>query len=104
TCEADQLKLLGRAVEPVDGAVAQAGAQGLKVFVDGAEAVPAVAGVIAGLGERAERGAKGKITFCLLDPSLPGEVEMDLGDALPVSPAVKSALKSLGGVAFVEDM
>ncbi|MEL6913975.1 MAG: DNA polymerase III subunit alpha [Pseudomonadota bacterium] len=104
TVEADQLKLLGRAVTPIDSAVAQVGASGLKIFVEEESAVPSVASVIAGLPETVLRGAKGPLRFCLMDPSLPGEVELDLGDGFPVSPQVKSALKSLPGVLMVEEL
>ena len=104
TMEADQLKLLGRSVTPIDSAVAQAGASGLKVFVEDATAVPSVAGVFEGLKEAAARGAKGPIRFCLMDPALPGEVELDLGRDFPVSPQVKQAIKSLPGVLMVEEL
>ncbi len=104
TLESDQLKLLGRAVTPIDNAVAQVGATGLKIFVEDQMAVPSVAGVLAGLPETVKNGAKGPITFCLMDPALPGEVELDLGDQFPVSPQVKSALKSLEGVLMVEEL
>ena len=104
TMEADQLKLLGRSVTPIDSAVAQAGASGLKVFVEDTAAVPSVAGVFEGLKEAAARGAKGPIRFCLMDPALPGEVELDLGRDFPVSPQVKQAIKSLPGVLMVEEL
>ena len=104
TMEADQLKLLGRSVTPIDSAVAQAGATGLKVFVEEVSAVPSVANVFAGLAERAQKAAKGPIRFCLMDPALPGEVEIELGESFPVSPEVKSALKSLPGVLMVEEL
>ncbi|NBT32971.1 MAG: DNA polymerase III subunit alpha, partial [Rhodobacteraceae bacterium] len=42
TMEADQLKLLGRSVAPIDTVVADAGSSGLRVFIDGAEAIPSV--------------------------------------------------------------
>ena len=48
-------------------------------------------------------GGKGQIQFCLLDPSLPGEVEIDLGSGFPMNPQIKGAIKSLGGVVMVED-
>ncbi|MEO1705258.1 MAG: OB-fold nucleic acid binding domain-containing protein, partial [Pseudomonadota bacterium] len=104
TMEADQLKLLGRSVTPIDNAVAQAGASGLKVFVEDEMAVPSVAHVFAALPDKSKRGAKGPLRFCLLNPDLPGEVELDLGDGFPVSPEVKSALKSLPGVLMVEEL
>ena len=38
-----------------------------------------------------------------MNSDLPGEVEIDLGDDFPVSPQIKGALRSLGGVIEVED-
>ncbi|MEM6275878.1 MAG: DNA polymerase III subunit alpha [Pseudomonadota bacterium] len=104
TMEADQLKLLGRSVSPIDSAVAQASASGLKVFVEDSAAVPSVASVFAGLAESTTRATKGPIHFCLMDPALPGEVELDLGGSFPVSPQVKAAIKSLPGVLMVEEL
>jgi DNA polymerase-3 subunit alpha len=40
----------------------------------------------------------------LMDSSLPGEVEIDLGQDFPVTPQIKGAIKSLMGVMEVEDL
>jgi DNA polymerase-3 subunit alpha len=42
--------------------------------------------------------------LCLLDPSLPGEVDIDLHAEFPVNPQIKGALKSLVGVVEVEEV
>ncbi|WP_212525064.1 DNA polymerase III subunit alpha [Actibacterium sp. MT2.3-13A] len=103
TLEGDQLKLLARAVQPIDIVVADAGGMGLKVFVDDAGAVQAVAGLLVrARGETGLRG-RGPIQFCLMDPALPGEVEMALGE-FPVNPQIKGAIKSLPGVMAVEEV
>ncbi|MEM1302581.1 MAG: OB-fold nucleic acid binding domain-containing protein, partial [Pseudomonadota bacterium] len=104
TMEADQLKLLGREVSPIDGVVAQAGATGLRIYVEDIAAVPSVATVLADLGDKAKGAAKGPIQFCLMGDGLPGEVEIEAGDGFPVSPQIKSALKSLNGVLQVEEL
>ena len=104
TLEADQLKLLGRSVAPVDVAVADAGASGLRVFIDKETTVPAVASVLEQSAKEVKSGAKGPIYFCLMDPALPGEVEIDTGREFPVTPQVKGAIKSLGGVLEVEEV
>ena len=49
-------------------------------------------------------GAKGPIYFCLMDPALPGEIEIDTGCKFPVTPQVKGAIKSLEGVLEVEEV
>jgi DNA polymerase-3 subunit alpha len=103
TSEGDQLRLTGRAVQPIDEVVQGAGA-GLRVFVQAEEALPAVASVLAQAREAARRAKGGPVTLLLLDPSLPGEVEIDVGDGWPVTPQVRRALRSLPGVLEVEEV
>jgi DNA polymerase-3 subunit alpha len=102
TMEADQLKLLGRSVAPIDAAVADAGGAGLRVFIDGPEVIGSVASILANAARDGVRG-RGPVYFCLMNDDLPGEVELDLGDDFPVNPQIKGALRSLGGVIEVED-
>jgi len=104
TMEADQLKLLGRSVAPVDIAVADAGATGLKIWVEDAQAVQSVANILEDARAAAQRTARGPVQMCLLDPALPGEVEIDLGTEFPVNPQIKGALKSLPGIMDVEEI
>ena len=104
TLEADQVKLLGRSVASVDVAVADAGASGLRVFIDSETTVPAVASVLNQSANQIKSGAIVPIYFCLMDPALPGEVEIDTGCEFPVTPQVKGAIKSLGGVLEVEEV
>ncbi len=103
TMESDQLKLLGRAVQPIDEVVADAGSVGLRIFVDAPEAIATVAGVLDNAARTVTRGGRGPVHFCLMDPGLPGEVEIATGRDYPVSPQIKGALKSLGGVVMVEE-
>lgn len=104
TMEADQLKLLGRSVGPADAVVADAGGSGLKVFIDAPEAISAVASVLEGAAASARKAGRGPVEFCLMDPSLPGEVEVALGQEFVVNPQIKGAIKSLTGVLEVEDI
>ncbi|WP_271952546.1 DNA polymerase III subunit alpha [Ruegeria faecimaris] len=104
TMEADQLKLLGRSVGPVDAVVAEAGATGLRIFVDQPQVLPTVAKVLEDAAGAAKGAAKGPIHLCLLDPGLPGDVEMDLGQEFPINPQIKGAIKSLDGVMSVEEI
>ncbi|WP_099826788.1 DNA polymerase III subunit alpha [Oceaniglobus indicus] len=104
TMETEQLKLLGRSVAPIDSAVADAGSAGLRVFVDDADAVASVASVLNNaMGDRTIR-VRGPVSLCLMHKDLPGEVEVSLGDRFPVTPQIKGAIKSLGGVVTVEDL
>ena len=102
--DAEQLKLLCRSVQPMDGAVAQLGASGLRVYLDNTAAIDRVATVLREAIRATKNGAKGPISFCLLNESLPGEVDMELGQNFPVTPQIKGALKSLEGVLMVEDL
>ncbi|MDR9395697.1 MAG: DNA polymerase III subunit alpha, partial [Roseovarius sp.] len=104
TMEADQLKLLGRSVQPIDGVVADAGASGLRIFIEAPDAVPLVASVLEEARAAARNARPGPITFCLMRGDLPGEVEIDAGREFPVNPQIKGAIKSLGGVLAVEEV
>jgi DNA polymerase-3 subunit alpha len=104
TLESDQLKLLARSVMPIDAAVAQAGATGLLVFINDAQAIETVATVLEEAAKAARGAGKGPVQLCLMDPELPGEVDMDLGQDFAVNPQIKGAIKSLDGVLSVEEL
>jgi DNA polymerase-3 subunit alpha len=102
TQEADQLKLLARAAQPVD-AVAQAGApSGLRVFVEGEGALPGLSKLLGRLG--AEKGPRGPVHLCLMAEGLPGEVELRLADLYPTGPQASRAIRSQPGVSLVEEV
>ena len=103
TMEADQLKLLARSIGPVEQMVAGAGATGLKIWVEGAAAISQIASVLSRAADQMPKAGRGPIRLCLADSGLPGEVEMDLHQDFPVTPEIKGAVKSLGGVLAVED-
>ncbi len=102
--EADQLKLLCRSVSPIDAVVADAGGMALKVFVNKPDVIASVAGLLERAGEQAKGARPGEVSLCLLDPTLPGEVDMTLGRSFPLNPQIKGAIKSLGGVVDVEEV
>src|SRR6056297_2526835 len=104
TMESDQLKLLCRSVQPIDGMVADAGAVGLRIFVDQPGVIGSVATVLEGASKAARGGAPGPIHFRLMGEGLPGEVEIDSGVEYPVTPQIKGAIKSLSGVVMVEEI
>ncbi|KIN67455.1 DNA polymerase III, alpha subunit [Sulfitobacter donghicola DSW-25 = KCTC 12864 = JCM 14565] len=104
TMESDQLKLLGRSVAPIEMAVADVGGMGLRIFIESPNAVASVAEVLAGAKQAARTGGKGPVHLCLMDPALPGEVEVDLGAEFPVTPKIKGAIRSLSGVLEVEEI
>ncbi len=104
TMESDQLKLLARSVAPVEAAVAGAGASGLRIFVETADALPQIASVLGRAAEQMPKAARGPIQLLLSDPGLPGEVELDAGRDFPVTPEIKGAVKSLDGVLAVDEI
>ncbi len=106
TLEADQLKLLCRGAEPIDKAVTTGpgAVTGFRVFVEEVGAVATVQAILGRAAEEAKAAPRGPIRLTLLAPDLPGEVEMELGDRLPVSPQLRGALKAISGVATVEDL
>jgi len=104
TLEDGQLKLLARAAQPVDQVVADAAPAGLKVWVEHAEALAPVARVLERARAEATRAATGPVALLLSTADLPGEVELALPGAWPVSPQVRGALRSLAGVLEVEEV
>ncbi len=105
--EADQLKLLARSVSPIDTVAADAGAMGLRIFVDEPAAVTSVAALLERATAEAKSRARGPVQLCLMAPDMPGhiqEVEVALGERFHVNPQIKGALKSLVGVVMVEDV
>ena len=103
TLEADQLKLLAKSVKPIDDAVAGDQAAGLRVFIDRAEGVASVQSLLDRLSAEGAAKTRAAVSLCLLAQDLPGEVDVLLGQDFPVSPQIRSALKSLDGVVMVED-
>jgi DNA polymerase-3 subunit alpha len=104
TFEADTLKLLARAVQPIDAVVADAGASALRVYLDRAEAAASAAALfdrVAALGPNGARGAA--VTFCVHDTETGREIDVTLPALYPVTPQVRAALKSIDGVAAIED-
>jgi DNA polymerase-3 subunit alpha len=94
-----------RGVAPVESLVAQAGVTGFRVFLESPGAIEMVATILED-AQAAARGTatKGPVQLCLMDPALPGEVEMDLGQEFVLTPQIKGALKSIDGVMSVEEL
>ncbi|EIE53084.1 DNA polymerase III subunit alpha [Citreicella sp. 357] len=103
TVDSDQLKLLARSFGPVETVVADAGASGLRIFIETPGCVSQIASVLTRAAEQMPKAGRGPVRLCLSGQGLPGEVEMDLKREFPVSPEIKGAVKSLDGVLAVED-
>ncbi len=103
TLEGDELKLLARAAQPIDVALAGAASAGLRVYVDDATAAPSLATRLAAVAGEAGNRKRGPVNLILMHPDLPGEVEIALPDPYPMSPQIVGALKTLPGVVHVEE-
>jgi DNA polymerase-3 subunit alpha len=103
TMEADTLKLLCRGVQPIDGVVADAGATGLRIYVEDARAISSVAGLLANLKGGHPR-ARGPVLFCVADAQSGQEYDIRIGDGFAITPQVKGAVKAMGGVLTVEEV
>ncbi|MBM7066640.1 DNA polymerase III subunit alpha [Actibacterium sp. 188UL27-1] len=104
TMEADQLKLLARAVAPIDTVAAAGDALALKVYVQTAASVDLVHSLLARASKEATIRSRATVSLCLMPEDSQNEVTMDLGQDFPLNPQIKSALKSLPGVITVEDI
>ena len=104
TMESEQLKLLGRSVTPIDALVQDAGAVGLRIFIEDTQAIDHVATVLQRAVTDKIKAGRGPIYFNLMAKGLPGEVEIDCGVEFPVNPQIKGALRSLDGVIEVEEV
>jgi DNA polymerase-3 subunit alpha len=101
-----QLSLLLRGARPLDAVAASGGdgGSGFRLFVNDAGAVRTVRSILARTAEAGPVRIRGAIHLTLMDPALPGEVDMEIGTGLPVSPQVRGALKAVQGVVDVEDL
>ncbi|MGG7566324.1 DNA polymerase III subunit alpha [Rhodovulum sp. DZ06] len=99
----DQVKMLLRAVQRIDDAVADAASMGLKVFVESEAAVESVARVLGDARKAAGRRKGGPVSLVLMAQDLPCEVELELKGEWPLTPQVAGAVKAASGVVMVEE-
>ncbi|MFV0335312.1 MAG: DNA polymerase III subunit alpha, partial [Tropicimonas sp.] len=107
TAEAEQLKLLCKGARPIDEASAgpgNGGGGGFRVFMNDSRALVVLESILTRTREAGPVRLRGPIHVALMDPTLPGEVEMEIGPDLPVSPQVRGAVKAVAGVIDVEDL
>jgi DNA polymerase-3 subunit alpha len=99
----DQVKMLLRAAQSVDSAVADAAAMGLKIYVSDPAALPSIRARL----EESKKGARGRgrgpVNLVLMAPDLPCEVELALPGEYPMTPQIAGAIKAASGVVMVEE-
>ncbi len=104
TLEGETLRLLAHSVVPVDSVAADAGGMALRLFIDGPDAVTSVRSVLRRMADGKGARGTGPITFTVPDPATGHEIDVTPKDEWPLTPAIKSALKSLPGVVQVDDI
>lgn len=104
TMEADTLKLLARAAQPIDAVVADAGSAGLRIHLDEARAVELVAALLNRMAGELGMRSKGPVEFCVADPATGREIFLRAPQDYPVNPQIKGAIKAMGGVSLVEEV
>lgn len=94
--ESGALRITAQGVQSLDDAAAGS-AQGLRVFVAGEEGLAALHGLI-------HRQKSGRGRVCLVVDLPDREVEVALAEGFAVSPAIRAAIKSIPGIAHVEEI
>ncbi|NNE86773.1 MAG: DNA polymerase III subunit alpha [Silicimonas sp.] len=97
---------MARSVAPLETVISAGVSAGLNVMIDQIDAVPMIQSVLERFRDDGSIKSRGPIKITALDVPLPGasqDVPIHIGDAWPVSPQIKGALKSLPGVVLVED-
>jgi DNA polymerase-3 subunit alpha len=103
TLEGETLKLLARAVQPIDSVAAEAGGGGLRIHIDRVEAVQSVASLLARMAGEGQR-VGGQVVICVPDTQSGGEIDLALPKSWPVTPQVKGAIRAMQGVVMVEEI
>ena len=104
TLEGETLKLLARGAQPIDQVAADAGGAGLCIHVDTPDAVGSVAALLERLAAEAKQRARGPISFMVYDTERGCRYRVSTGKDYPVNPQIKGAIRSLRGVAEVEEV
>jgi DNA polymerase-3 subunit alpha len=97
--DGEQVKMLARAVQPIDSAVKDAAPAGLRIYVNEMRAFESIRVRLAEAG----KGRGGPVNIVLTLPELGQEAEIALPGEYPVSPAIRGAIKAASGVLHVEE-
>ncbi len=101
--EGDSLKLLARQITPIDAAVDARPPAGLRLHVAAEAALASVADLLA-RAARDAAGPRAPVVLTLADAATGREIDLRLADPVPVTPAIRGALRAVPGVRMVEDL
>jgi DNA polymerase-3 subunit alpha len=101
--EGEELKLLAKAAQPIDQALAGAASAGLRVYLNDAAAAPSLAARLATGAREVSTRRRGPVALILMHPDLPGEVEVALPEPYPLTPQALGAIKTVQGVVHIEE-
>ncbi|MCV6592467.1 MAG: DNA polymerase III subunit alpha [Silicimonas sp.] len=103
-----QFDPVARSVAPIERVVTAGAVAGMNVMIDTPEAASTIQSILARYKDDGAIKTKGPVRITALSVPLPDnasqDVPINIGDAWPVSPQIKGALKSLPGVVAVEDL
>ena len=99
TLEGDSLKLLARAVTPIDTVADAAAPAAWRIHLNHASAATSLAALFATVEGR----TRAQITLCVPDET-GREVDLLLPHPYPVTPKIKGAIKAMQGVVMVEEV
>ncbi|RWR32681.1 DNA polymerase III subunit alpha [Sinirhodobacter populi] len=102
--EGETVKMLAQGAQPIDSVTQDAGATGLMIHVDTPEAIGSIAALLQRLSDEGKVRSRGPIHFSVTDPASGNRFTLNAGAEFPVNPQVKGAIRSLRGVAMVEEV
>jgi len=100
----DELRLTAKALRSVEEVTANAIA-GFKVFLNVSESISGVKKTLETAKKRSDKtkARQGQVNLVLLLDQVGQEVELELPERVPITPALKGALKAVPGVVDVQD-
>jgi DNA polymerase-3 subunit alpha len=99
-----QFDPVARGAQALEDVVATAGASGLRIHIDDAAAAQSVRKLLDRMTGAITKAPRGPIRFCVADPATGVEVEVEAGEAFPVSPQIRGAIRAMGGVRMVDEI
>ncbi len=97
-------RLLARKVESADEVAARLAPPGIRVFIEGEDAIRSVVRQVAGHAKNRSNGRLGSVHLVISDQKLPGDVEVAVPLRCRVTPQVRVAISRIEGVLRIDDI